>query len=284
MKKTPLLFILLIIAGGCQTIKDLANTIRKPSLTVEDVRVTGFNFQEMELTYDIRIENPNPVALQMMRYDYDMQLNGHSFIKGDQTEQLKIEASGASVFEVPMTLNFLDIYQTVTGLAKNDDQTTYRFLSHLTFDLPVLGATEIPVKKQGTIPLLKLPSLSISNVRVNNLSLSGADVNLKLRFDNPNGFGMKINQLNYNLVVNGNQWVDGSALDDVTIRKNGMTELNIPISLNIAQIGMSAYRILSGSQPLDYQLKGNVAFNALHELLGSSTFSFNRSGEIAVSR
>lgn len=283
MKKYIAFLLLPLLVGGCKTLQDLANSIQKPSLSVDNVRVTGFNFQQMELTYDIKVENPNSVAVQMLGYDYNLDLNGNSFINGDQTEKIKIEASGESIFQVPMTLNFSDVYQTVSGLA-DQDETSYNFLSHLRFDLPVLGATEVPVRKQGSMPLLKLPKLDVRNLEIQNLSLSGADLVLKLAFNNPNGFGLDINRLSYDLEVNGNQWANGSALQDVNIKKNGVTELDIPISLNIGRIGMSAYRILSGSEPLNYQLKGNFNFNALHELLGSTNFDLNRSGQIPISR
>lgn len=280
---TGFMLCLLITAGGCQTIQDIANSIQKPNLSVDNVRVTGFNFQQMELTYDIKVENPNTVAVEMLGYDYNLDLNGNSFINGDQTEKIEIEASGESIFQVPMTLNFSDIYGSISGLAEQDE-TSYDFLSHLRFDLPVLGSTEIPVRQKGSIPLLKLPKLNVQNLQIQDLSLSGADLVLKLAFDNPNGFGLDINQLNYDLVVNGDQWTDGTALENVNIKENGVTELDIPLSLNISQIGRSAYRILSGSEPLDYQLKGNFNFNALHELLGATNFDFNRSGEVPISR
>lgn len=283
MKKLILFVLFPLLLSGCQTIKDIANSIQKPELSVDDVRVTGFNFNQMELTYDIKIENPNPVAVQMLSYDYNLDINENSFINGDQTKKMSIDASGESIFEVPMTINFQDLYRTVKGVA-NKDQSSYRFLSHLSFDLPVLGATEIPVKKQGNIPMLKLPELSVRNVNIDNVSLNGADINLKLNFNNPNGFGLNVNQLNYNLMVNGNQWAVGKALQDVNIKQNGITELNIPISLNIGQIGMSAYRMLSGGESLDYKLKGNFKFDALHELLGKTDFNFNQSGRVPISR
>ena len=283
MKKTLLLLALPLLIVGCQTIKDIANSIQKPNLSVDNVRVTGFNFNEMELTYDIKVENPNPVAVQMLGYDYSLDINERSFIKGDQTEKMSIDASGESIFEVPMSVNFQELYNTVKGVA-NKDQSSYHFLSHLSFDLPVLGATEIPVKKQGNIPMVKLPKLSVQNLDIDNVSLNGADINLKLAFNNPNGFGLNINGLNYDLMVNGTQWAVGEALEGVNIKENGTTELNIPISLNIGQIGMSAYRILSGNESLDYKLKGNFKFNALHELLGQTNFDFNRSGRVPISR
>ncbi|SHE42138.1 LEA14-like dessication related protein [Fodinibius roseus] len=278
-----LLLLSLLLIGGCRTLQDFANSIREPRLSVENVRVTGFNFQQMELTYDIKVENPNSVAVRMLGYDYNLDLNDNAFISGNQSQKTEIEASGESIFQVPMTLNFSDVYRTVSELS-DQDETSYHFLSHLRFDLPVLGATEIPVRKQGSIPLLKRPKLDVQNLEIKNLSLSGADVVLKLAFNNPNGFGLDINQLTYDLQVNGDQWADGTALQDVTIRENGITELDIPISLNISKIGMSAYRILSGSEPLDYQLKGHFKVNALHELLGSTNLHLNRSGKIPVGR
>lgn len=277
-------FLLLpLLIGGCKALQDFASSIQEPRLSVDNVRVTGFNFQQMELTYDIKVENPNSVSVRMLGYDYNLDLNGNAFISGDQAEKIEIEASGESIFQVPMTLNFSDVYRTVSGLS-DQDETSYHFLSHLRFELPVLGATEIPVRNQGSIPLLKRPKLDVRNLEIQNLSLSGADVILKLAFDNPNGFGLDINQLTYDLQVNGDQWADGTALQDVNIRENGITELDIPISLNISQIGMSAYRILSGSDPLDYQLKGHFKVDVLHELLGSTSVNLNRSGKIPVSR
>lgn len=281
--RTTCLFLALIILGGCSTIQEITDSIQKPKLSVANVRVTDFNFSQMELTYDIKVENPNTVAVEMIGYDYNLDINEHPFINGDQSKTMSIEASGESTFEVPMTLNFPDLYRTASELA-SEDESSYQFLSHLRFDLPVIGTTEIPVKKSGNIPLLKLPKLSMQTIKVNNLSLSSADLTLKLAFNNPNGFGMNIGQLNYDLIVNGSQWADGTALQGVKIQENGLTQLEIPISLNITQIGTSAYQILTGSENLDYQFQGNFQFNVGHELLGSTNFDFNRSGEIPVNK
>jgi len=283
MKKLlPLLLFPLFIVS-CHAIQDLANNIKKPSLSVDDVHITGFNFREMQLTYDIKVDNPNPVALNMLGYDYNLKVNDHSFLKGDQTKKVNIESSGQSIVQVPLTINFKELYNTVEGVA-NKDQSSYNFLSHLAFDLPVLGKTKIPVHKKGNIPIVKLPKVNVQNISVDNLSLNGADMNLHLQFDNPNGFGLNINQLKYNLMVNGNKWAVGKALKGVDIKKDGVTNLDIPISLDIGQIGMSAYKLLTDQQSLDYKLKGNFKFNVLHELLGAANYNFDRSGAIPINR
>ena len=271
----------LFLLDGCAALEDLSNSIQKPKLSVENVRVSDFNFEEMELTYDIKVDNPNAMSVQMLAYDYNLDINENTLVTGDQRKELSIEASGASTFQVPMRLNFADIYRSIKSL-RDTQEVSYSFLSNLTFDLPVFGQTTVPVRKDGRIPLLKTPKISLEDFKVTGINLSSADINLQLRFDNPNNFGIDVNALNYDLIINGDQWADGTALQGTSIKEKGVTVLNIPVSLNISQIGMSAYRLLTGGESFDYKIKGDFDLNAQHELLGQTTFDFLRSGNLTL--
>lgn len=272
----------LLLLDGCAALEDLSNSIQKPQLSVENVRVSDFNFEEIELTYDIKVDNPNALSVQMLAYDYNLDINESSLISGDQKKELAIEASGSSTFKVPMQLNFAEVYRSIQSL-KDSDEASYSFLSNLTFDLPVLGQTKVPVSKNGSIPLLKTPKISLEDFEVTGLSFSNADINLQLQFDNPNSFGIDVNALNYDLMINGDQWADGTALKGTTIKEKGVTMLNIPLSLNISEMGISAYRLLTGGETFEYQIKGDFDLNARHELLGQTTFDFLRSGKLSLS-
>lgn len=270
------------LLDGCAALEDLSNSIQKPQLSVENVRVSDFNFEEMELTYDIKVDNPNALSVQMLAYDYNLDINESTLVTGNQKKELAIEASGASTFQVPMRLNFADVYQSIQSL-RDSDEVTYNFLSNLTFDLPALGQTKVPVSKKGQIPLLKTPKISLEDFEVTDVNFSSANINLQLSFDNPNSFGIDVNALNYDLMINGDQWADGTALKGTTIKEKGITMLNIPISLNISEMGISAYRLLTGGGTFNYQIKGDFDLNARHELLGQTTFDFLRSGNLSLS-
>jgi LEA14-like dessication related protein len=271
----------LLLLDGCAALENLSNSIQKPQLTVENVRVSDFNFEEMELTYDIKVDNPNALTVQMLAYDYNLDINENTLLSGDQKKELAVEASGASTFQVPMRLNFAEVYRSIQNL-RESEEASYHFLSNLTFDLPVLGETKVPVHKEGRIPLLKTPKISLQDFTIARVNLSSANINLQLRFDNPNSFGIDVNALNYDLMINGNQWADGTALKGTNIKQNSVTILNIPISLNISTIGMSAYRLLTGGQSFGYRIKGDFDLNARHELLGQTTFDFLRSGNLSL--
>ncbi|MBN2732630.1 MAG: LEA type 2 family protein [Balneolaceae bacterium] len=285
MKKFVLLILIALFISGCQAIQDLTDNIRKPSLSVTDVRVTDFAFDEIELTYDVEIDNPNLVAVQMVSYDYDFKINNNDFLQGSQDKQLRIESSGTSTFQIPMRLNFQELYSLFNSL-RGQDEADYQLLANLDFNLPVLGETTLPLEKSGSVPMIKLPKINVSSLKVNDVNFSRADLVLNLEVDNPNGFGLLVNALSYNLDVNGRNWVDGSNSKNISISENQTSRIAIPISLNITEIGSSVIQLLNNSSDLNYELNGNFDFGATHPLLDNmrADFSFDQTGEVPLIR
>lgn len=272
-----------VITGSCSTLEELAGSVQKPELSISDVRVTDFSFEEIELTYDVNIDNPNAVSVQMASFDYDFKLNDQTFVDGRQEKNTRIEASGSSTFEVPVRLNFQKIYEGIRTLATTDE-AGYEFLGSVSFDLPVLGITPVPFSREGTIPMVKVPSIRIQNLEVQNLSLTKADLILNMEFDNPNAFSIAVNAFNYDLIVNGNRWAEGDALASRTIPEKGTSSLEIPISLNIAEMGISVYQLLTDSRNLNYRLNGTFDLGTNHPLLEQTNFNLNRKGTLPLAQ
>ncbi len=285
MKKITVFIILVIFISGCQTLRDLSGAISEPSLSVTDVRVTDFTFSEIELTYDVQIENPNPVTVQMLSYDYDFNINNNDFIEGNQQKLLRIEPSGQSTFQIPMRVNFQELYNLFSGL-KGQDEAAYTLAANLDFDLPVLGQTTLPLKRDGNLPMLKLPSINVASLNVQDVNFSEANLVLNLQVDNPNGFGLLLNALSYNLDVNGRNWIDGSDQPKMSIGGNNSNEISIPISLNISEIGASVIQLLNNQNELNFNLNGDLDLGADHPLFNgmSTSFSFDKAGDLPIIR
>ncbi|HEX9971485.1 MAG TPA: LEA type 2 family protein [bacterium] len=275
-----LLIIMLIF--GCATLQQLAN-IQQPTLDVQNVRMTGLSFDAVDLAFDIKIQNPNPLAASLAGFDFDFQINDASFLKGQQDKQVTVQAMGESMIEIPISLNFKDLYSTFQAL-KNQDSSGYKLLGGLSFNLPVLGPTRIPMSKTGKVPNLKLPSVSIGSLKLNNISLTKANLELKLNVDNPNSFNFLMNKLNYDFVVNGKTWVKGLTQNQVQVKEKGASTVSIPISLNFLDMGMALYQMIAGNQKLNYQLKGVVDLNSSLPLLGQVSLPIDRAGEINITK
>lgn len=276
------LILVLMLFFGCAALQQLAN-IQEPKLDVENVRMTGLSFDAIDLAFDVKIQNPNALAVTLAGFDFDFQVNEASFLKGQQDKQLSLQSRGESKIEIPISLNFKDLYNTFQAL-KNQDSTGYKLMGGLSFNLPVLGATRIPISKTGKLPNVKLPSVSISTLMLNQITLSGAELELRVIVDNPNTFNFLMNKLNYDFVVNGKTWVKGLSQDPMRVREKGVSGLSIPISLNFLDMGMSLYQMITGSQKFNYELKGMIDLTSSLPLLGQVSLPIDRAGELSVSK
>ena len=272
--------LLLLILFSCATLQEIAK-VQQPRVNVQNVRFTGMSFDAIDLAFDVAIHNPNPFGAKLSGFDYDFFLNENSFLKGQQNSQLNIEALGQSTVEIPLTLNFKDIYNTYQSL-KNQDSTTYKIACGLAFDLPVLGPIRIPVSRSGKVPMLKLPDVKIGSLKLNKITFSSADLELKLKVDNPNSFNFLLNRLNYDFAINGKTWAKGITQNQMQIQEKGESAISIPVSLNFMQMGRTVYGIITGDQKLNYELKGDLDLNTSIPMLGQVNLPIDRVGEINI--
>jgi LEA14-like dessication related protein len=265
---------------SCSTVKNLAN-IQEPKLSIDQVRFTGLSFEDIDLVFDVNIDNPNQLSATLAGLDYDFKINDASFLQGQQTSNMTIAAMAESNLEVPLTLNFKDLYNTFNSL-KNQDSSAYKIDLGLKFDLPILGKTRIPVSKQGYLPMVKLPSLKISSLKVKKMRLTSADLELNLEIDNPNAFNLLADNLSYNFAVNDQPWVKGTLPKQIQISGKGSSSLNIPVSVNFLNLGQTALQLLSGSQEVNYSFRGNVDLDSALPVFSQVKLPIDKSGQLNI--
>lgn len=282
MKKiTVFLIISIVHIAGCSALKDFAN-IQQPTVDFNRVTVQSFNFNSVNLLFDLEVNNPNQVGVDAEEYSYEFFINDKSFINGRQEENLRIDRGSSSFVQIPVSLNFSEIYDMFNSFAGRDS-FSYRLASEIQFDIPGLGRRMVPVSAAGELPIPKLPRIEFGGFDVTNLSLSGADLVLGIRIFNPNIFGINLSNIDYLLNVNNREWLNANIGDHIRIGANEENLVNIPIRLNAAQMGSVFVEIMRGSSELHYSLSGSADVIAeIDEFDVSGTLPFDLSGRYII--
>lgn len=253
----------------------------KPTISVADVSVTDLSLKDIELTFDVAVNNPNSLSAKLSGYDYDFRINESSFVSGKQPSNTTIEAAGESIVQIPVRLGFSELYDTFSSL-RNEDEAGYTLNLTAITELPVLGVTEIPFETTGVFPVVKIPQLGISGFKMKKLSLTKAEFDLGLSIQNPNAFDIDIDDLNYGIDINGLNTINGVISESIAIKEKGETRIDVPVSINLLQLGAGAYNILKSNEPLDYSLSGSSTIGASLPFFKTSDFDFSRTGEINI--
>ncbi|MBM3215155.1 hypothetical protein FJZ36_09605 [Candidatus Poribacteria bacterium] len=278
-------FALVIVSlSGCAVVRMvLHGGFRRPGVELTSSRLTSLDWHRADLVFDVRVSNPNSVGIHLASLDYKLSLNGNVAVQGVQDQGIDVDARGESVVQVPVSLAFDDVYRAFASLG-NEERSKYAFECGLGFRLPVLGNVRIPLRREGTLPMIKRPALSIDRLDIKRLNLLGAEMALRVRVLNPNAFSALIRRFEYGLRVNGKPWATGLLDDPTAVAELGESVVEIPLKLNTLQIGIAAYQALSKEEPLDYELNGDIDFATSLPELPQAKLPLHLVGRVVPSR
>ena len=271
-----------LILTGCAAVQQMAKGY-KPDLRLAGTRLQGLSFDGLDLVFDIEVDNPNPLPIRLAGLDYSLKVAGRDFVQGRRDEGLDIAAGAKSTVELPLSLDFGELYGLATGLA-GQDSAAYALDAGLAFEVPVLGAMRLPLQTTGSLPMVKAPRVEVEGLKVKRLKLTGAEVELQLKLNNPNAFGVRFERLDYRLGIDGDLWAQGQGGEAADIGAKGEGLLRLPLALDFTRMGLGAYRALTGKAPLQYDLEGQLDLGTALPLLPRAAIPLRLRGKIPLRR
>ncbi|MCU7842381.1 MAG: LEA type 2 family protein [Candidatus Thiodiazotropha sp. (ex Monitilora ramsayi)] len=278
----PILVLILFAVSGCATLEQVGQVLegQTPTAEVKGLRLTQLDFSGVDLAFDVQVDNPNPVGISLSGLDYDLKLLGSRFLTGEQPMGLQVAANGSSPVAVPVRLEFQQLMTAYQQL-KHADKAGYQLDLGLGFDVPVLGSLRVPVSYNGELPIPKMPDLKVRSLDVQQLSMSGAKLLMQLEVDNPNAFSLFLNQLDYDLKLNGFQVGGGQITRPVDLKQDGQGVISLPLTLDFAQAGMGLYKALLGDG-IQYDLNGSMSASGSNPILSGFSMPLNKKGTVGL--
>jgi len=240
------------IAAGC------AGLLSRLGPKVEGVRprITGIDFEGVNLNFDVSVRNPYPVAIRTPSTKYRMLVQDCEIASSQTTAKMSLPAAGVGSAAIPLRVTYGDLIRAARGLA-GANEAPYRFEG--AFLLNAMGKTvEVPFQHTGKVPLLRLPKLAIAKVHPADISLRGAKLKIDAAIANPNVFGVDFSKLGYQLTMGGVPigQLQISSIGKVKAGGKGRVALNAQLST--VQAG---YRLLSAGKlwPVQLAASGSIA-------------------------
>jgi len=133
----------------------------------------------------------------------------------------------------------------------------------------------------STLSEMAAPEVDVTGVKLLGTSLTGADVLVQFRVDNPNAVDLVLDGIGYRLRLNGEPLLMGRHDRQVTIAASGRTAVELPVTLKFEDIYRVA-RTLQGRKDPEYILDADLRFAV--PVLGEVTVPVTQSGKVPVDR
>ncbi len=195
---------LLIAGAGCATMRP---QIEGVSSHIDEISLEG-----VTLSIDVSVKNKAPISLTAPGGRYGIKLAGTTMITAEDIPASKLPASDVGVIQLPARIRYVDLWKLVADV-RDAKEVDFKLDGALPVD--VLGqVVELPFEHAGTLPVLRAPKFVVSNIDTSDVSLSGAEVTVTGRIQNPNAFEVGLAGLGYRFALGD---VDVGAVDIQTV-------------------------------------------------------------------
>ena len=128
-----------------------------PTANFLEYKIAGINPQGVEVNFFFQAENPNPLTVDITKYNYKVYINNQEFLVDDRPG-FSLAANAKQLIKIPVNISFSRLYgsalQIIQALA--DGRTSLDYRIEGSFSSGFMGATFItPIKTAGAIPIPK---------------------------------------------------------------------------------------------------------------------------------
>ncbi|MFY0664803.1 MAG: LEA type 2 family protein [Natronospirillum sp.] len=256
---------------------------QEPTARVLSSRLVALTPTTARIDTQIEVNNPNLYAIALGALDYELSVNRSRLLTGEQDRSTNIAAGASQTISLPVDIVFSDVLDLLGSLSQRDS-IAYQLKAGMGFDIPVIGRVRVPVTTDGEVPIPKLPQISVSGLKADRLSLTSADLTLTLAMENPNVFGLLIDQFAYEFALDNNAVASGSVQQRVRMDEKGQALMQVPITLSFLDAGMALYQAFLSGNSLDYGLAFESRIGTTLPMMEAFPFSTVQDGRVQLRR
>lgn len=247
-------FVLFLVAvvSSCASLS-LNDVYRQPSFNYLSTEFTSLSFSSLAGKSNIQIENRNPYDIPVTAMAVEFWLEGEPWLSVANEQSLSLPASGSATADFDWEIVF-DQLITRAASAYSAGEVDLTMIVTPTLDVPVLGPQTLTWRSEFTVPVPKLPTLSVVGWSVSGVSLSSLQIALDFELNNPNVFG--VDTQNWQLgIQNGTTAVAELRLSDARIEAGATQSQQVMLDIALADVGLLIFNALaSSSWPESWQL------------------------------
>jgi len=155
----------------------------------------------------------------------------------------------------------------------------YKQFSAITRLMAILISAVALTTCQTLQSVLKEPLVSLNSAELININFSGVDMLFKINVENPNPFDLSFPEMDWNVFINTNGFVNGTIRNNESLKGRKITIVDVPVHFNYLDV-FNTIKSLRGSKQADYKIALAAKFNL--PVLGEKVFHLSHEGVFPV--
>jgi len=236
----------------------------------------------LTLTFYLKIINSSRKDYYLAGYTYRFVVEQVEYLKlSTQLDDFIAVPKQQEIFIAwPVKITYAHLFTTVPSVESQLKSVCYLSGELWLADRKGRIKGKIPVAFSGEFPIFKKPKAQISRLKVNQISIGGADIDFRVKFINDNGFELLVDRIKYQIKIGGHKIGEGEISGDKNLPPQGEKEFHLPLLISFFEVGREIAGYFQQTE-VTCQFSGEVE---LRTVWGRMTLPYNLESRIPVEK
>ena len=246
MRNKAILFFVVIVVFVHFSFSD--TLIKDIKIEVREKRIRDFSLEGLTLVFYVNIANSSSKTYFLSGYEYRFIVDQRDYLQLQTglEEGLRIEAKDETLVAFPVKITYKNLFLTIPEM-EDKLQVTCNLVGWARFSDGKRERGRLALAFTGDFPIFWKPELEFVQLRVNTLTIGGAELNFEVKFKNRNRFDLLVDRISYSLSLAGYEIEKGTIAGDKSIDKQGEKIFSLPLLLNFYEVGKGVFDVLDKS-------------------------------------
>jgi LEA14-like dessication related protein len=205
-------------------------------LTLKEKVIRNLSSSGLVLAFHIGLANPSDSPGALVRYRYRVRINQVEYLNMTVAleEPLAVPPGGESLVALPIRISYDNLRAAVGPV---EGQAGCDVVGDMYFDTGRRREQRVAFAFSGEFPIFREPEVDILPLKVNDLTVGGADVVFRPRFKNFNGYELIVDTIDFDLYFQGEHVLAGPIPGDKSLPASGEKIFSLPFLLDFFEAG-----------------------------------------------
>ena len=274
-----MLFVVLLVAMAQFSFS--ATITKDLKIELKEKRIRDFSLDGLTLVFYVNIVNSSSKTYFLAGYDYRFIVDQKDYLQLQTglEEGLRIEAREETLVAFPIRITYKNLFRTIPEM-ENELHATCNLVGWARFSDGRRDKGKLPLAFTGDFPIFWRPEFELVQLRINTLTIGGAELDFEVKFKNKNRFDLMVDRISYTLTLAGYEIESGNISGDKNIDNQGEKIFSLPLLLNFFDVGREVYDVLDKSST-QCVFSGEVE---IQTVWGRLIILFDEQGLLSISR
>jgi LEA14-like dessication related protein len=213
------------------------------------------------LSSQITAENKSFLHIEIDTLTYNIKLANKTYMEGRKLIGFKLNPYGMDTIDFAIKIPYAAILKDMNAQRKLGDSTSYAISLYLQYST-IFGKHEAPIRKSSKLKIPQPPELEIVDIKYNKVKLKSIHADVKIKIKNYNTFALKIDAMDYAMLIAKQGKLKGTYNDTIDIKPKGETFVNLPIEIDFVNIGRTLWDVITDKDKSYYSLTVNATLES----------------------